>query len=182
MHVHLQGFWAVELADETGGNKGYALKESGRQLDPVAGALYDFEYTPRILDIGPKFVPAGAGIEVTIRGAGFGGNKDLVTVHLGSTEAVVKQVSNGNIIAMLPGVTNLGSGVALLKFALGTQPGLDDVTVWQWANATDSRLLGGDLKDGTTYFVTVIATDFSGLSTQARASERGEGGEMGLFT
>ena len=112
MHVHLQGFWAVELADETGGNKGYALKESGRQLDPVAGALYDFEYTPRILDIGPKFVPAGAGIEVTIRGAGFGGNKDLVTVHLGSTEAVVKQVSNGNIIAMLPGVTNLGSGVA----------------------------------------------------------------------
>ena len=67
---------------------------------------------PRILDVGPRFVPAGAGIEITIRGAGFGGNKKDVSVHLGSTEAKVKQVSNGNIIAQLPGVKNLGDGVA----------------------------------------------------------------------
>ena len=57
-------------------------------------------------------MPAGAGVEITIRGAGFGGNKDHVAVHLGSTEAKVRQVSNGNIIAMLPGVNNLGDGVA----------------------------------------------------------------------
>ena len=67
---------------------------------------------PRITDVSPRNVPASAGMDLTIRGEGFGSDKSKLAVHIGETPAVVRRVKNGNIIARLPDVEDLRAGVA----------------------------------------------------------------------
>jgi hypothetical protein len=72
------------------------------------------------------------------------------------------------IYASWSGFSDLESGIASYEWAIGTEPGFDDVLHFvDVGTSTDEKADGLTLETGTTYFVTVRARNGSGLSVQA---------------
>ena len=94
--VTASGFFNVTV-DVHRDKRGEAYHQWQRSVDVAAATLYDVEMAPRLTAVSPQLGSLAGGTELTIQGAGFGGDAAALSVSVGGTPCKVSALTPTSI-------------------------------------------------------------------------------------